>query len=48
MSEGEPAADSLAAEAVAPLLRGSFGSPYIFEEQRIEAAAAVAPAGRGR
>jgi BirA family transcriptional regulator, biotin operon repressor / biotin---[acetyl-CoA-carboxylase] ligase len=33
MGEEEPAADSLAAEAVAPLLRGSFGSPYAFEEQ---------------
>jgi BirA family biotin operon repressor/biotin-[acetyl-CoA-carboxylase] ligase len=33
MSEGEPAADSLAAESVTPLLRGSFGSPYSFEEQ---------------
>jgi BirA family biotin operon repressor/biotin-[acetyl-CoA-carboxylase] ligase len=33
MSQGEPAADSLAAEAVTPLLRGSFGSPYAFEKQ---------------
>ena len=33
MSEGEPAADSLAADAVAPLLHGAFGTPYRFEAQ---------------
>jgi BirA family biotin operon repressor/biotin-[acetyl-CoA-carboxylase] ligase len=33
MSEGEPAADSLAAEAVSPLLRGAFGRPYRYEPE---------------
>ncbi len=33
MSGGEPAADSLAAEAVAPLLHGTFGTPYLYEAE---------------
>ncbi len=33
MSGGEPGADSLAADAVAPLLRGGFGTPYRYEPE---------------
>ena len=33
MSGGEPGADSLAAEAVAPLLHGGFGTPYRYEPE---------------